>query len=273
VAGTLINNFPAWIASALIVGIPLGSAALYNTRRARALERQVRALFNYDRRYEQYFDRWVFRQADIPGYWAATYYCERDFTALRPMPEWVLGISRVSERDLPFTVTPPTAKAVQVTRSGAGRCLPQEIDVQAAKVRISIEFEPALRPGESVQVSLVIDIPQFKAGTVDTLRLRDRVTPAPPANTELLIREVQFPTVEYRVELVIPERLGSKRHSVQVFLRGYKFLEEETLIERAGAFTVTRADLDGDTAWVMTLARYAPPLRAHYRFLWEPPHQ
>ena len=271
-AGSAIAaRVPAPIASALLVGIPLGSFALDRHRRLQSLERRFRELYTFDRRYERVLSRWTFRESGDPEYWDATHHGEREMTVLAPMASWRWSIQRRSDDDVPAGAPSPVLRNHFATRSGPGDCTFLQPHKQKSTLAFRIEFEPRLRPGETVSISFDLDVFQHKPATLEALRRRPVPAIAPPGESEFSSYDVTFPTARLTKEIVIPERLGAGRFDFQALLRDNDFTVEAQHIREHALFDATQVKVDGQPAWRLRLERVAPPLRATYRLCWRLP--
>lgn len=270
-AATVASVVPAWAAGAMLVGIPLGSLGLYEQRRARALQEQVRQLYHLDRKYARYLSRWTLGESDRSGSWSGTHHGERDFIALKPIRKWTWNITRRAEDDLPFSTAPPVLRNQRVRRSGPGTCTFHSPHKQGANLSFRIEFDPMLRPGERVSLAFDIYVPAYKPATLELLRARPASAIPPPGEADFTSTDISYPIDTFVKELVIPERLDSRRHGLQVLLRDNEFLEEVQFIDAHECFSIDRSSVDNENVWLLRLERYQPPIRATYRFYWKPP--
>lgn len=215
-ASTIYSKLPPWLASAVLVGIPLGALSWYQWYRARDLADQVRQLYNFDRKYVRFLTRWTLRKSEVSGYFAGTYHGERDLVALRPIRKLEWNISRRSDDDMPFSVYPPTLYNQRISRTGDGVCKFNSPHKLEANFTFRIEFDSMLRPGERVSVSYDVDVPVFKAGTLERLRRRPMALIQAPRDSDYSSTDVSYPMEEFIKEVLILESLGTTRHGLQV---------------------------------------------------------
>jgi hypothetical protein len=270
-SGALFSKLPSWMASSLIVGIPLLSLSIYQWRKADFLGKQVKQLYHYDRKYTVSISRWTMRESEVQGYWAGVHHGEREMIALAPIGKWTWNISRRADDDLPFYNHPPTLMNLRATRSGVGNCSFMEPHRQGANLTFRIEFDPMLRVGETVSISFDIDVPVYKPATLEGLRRRPAPAIAAPGEVEFSSIDIVYPVDKFISEIVIPESLGSRRHGVQVLLRDNEFSEEASFLRDKNAFVVDRSSVDNMPVWILRVERDNPPIKASYRIYWEPP--
>jgi hypothetical protein len=270
---SLSTKMPPWILSALLVGIPLAVYSIHLGRMNRQLRNQVIHLYHYDRRYQFFLSRWTMRKSAVMGYWDATLHAERRFTCLRPMRSMRWNINRRSEDDMPFNKHLPQLKGYTATRSGHGLCVFREPHRTGASLTFRVEFDPKLRPGEEVVMQWELDVPVYKPGTIEFLRERPAPQVPPPGEAEFTTTDVTYPIDEFVKEVIIPEKLMSSRHGVQVLRRDNEFVEEEEFLNRTGNFEVLRTDSNGESVWAIRIVRKNPPIKTAYRIYWRPPQE
>jgi hypothetical protein len=250
----------------------MGAWGIYERRRAGYLKDQVRQLYHYDKKYFRFYTRCSFREAEVPGFWAARYHVERDFVALKSVRHWTWTVNRRTEDDMPFSVHPPVISHRHATRTGSGECHFLKPHKSGANFSFRVEFDPPLRPGERAQISVDIDFPVMKPATLAQLRLRP-ASPAPvPGEAEFSSTDIESVIDEFVKEIVIPERLGSRRHGLQVLRRSAEFDEEATFVREHECFQVNRSRVDNQPVWNLRLERFQPPIKTCYRTYWELPN-
>ncbi|MER5648168.1 hypothetical protein [Streptosporangium sp. NPDC002524] len=272
-ASTLTSKLPDWVASAIIVGIPLATFGLYQWRRARFLDDQVKQLYYFDRKYVRSLSRWTMRESEVDGYLNGTHHGEREMIALAPIRQWTWSIMRRAEGDLPFYDHPPVLRNQQASRSGAGVCIFRQPHKQGTSLSFRIEFDPMLRPGERVNISFDIDVPVYKPATLEGVRMRPSPRVATPGEAEFSSTYIEYPVDELVKEIVIPERLRTYRHGIQVIRLDNEFAEEANFVSNNECFHIDRSTIDNQAVWILRLERYRPPLNTLYRIYWEPPKE
>ncbi len=269
--GAVVDAVPAWAAGSFIVAVPLATLADYQRRRIRVLEDEVRQLYHYDRRYLHYTSRLTFAPSDVEGFWAGSYECGRTFVAIKPIRSWNWNITRRTEGDLPFSEFPPTVDLLTCLRSDDGICELQSPHKQGANFAFRIRFEPMIRPGEQVTLLVKVNIPVYKPATREILRRRPPPKVPPPGEAEYSTTDILYPIDNLEKEIVIPERLRSRSHGLQVLRGDNDFAQESDEIDQNAAFTVGRGVVQGDNAWILRLSRHRPQLKTTYRIYWELP--
>lgn len=264
----VIQALPLWAATPVLVGVPLASWGWASHRRNVVLRRLLSQLDHYDRRYDEFASRWVLgpRAGD---HLAGTHHARRAMIARQPIRHLTWHIDSRSDDDISYVGGTVTDRAAR--RSGQGECIFLEPHHSMSKFSFRVRFEPALRPGEELDLSYTVHIPSFRTAHLGALRTRPAPPVAPPGEAEFCDSTVAFPIERYVKEVVIPVALGTTRHGLQVLRRDQEFRDEASAIERNGDFSVQRTTWDGDDAWVLRLTRHRPPIKTKYRIYWEPP--
>lgn len=271
-AGAAVASLvPDWAVSGLLVGIPAVTFAIVQRRRASSAIGQVRQLYNYDRKYTEYFVRWTLGPSEDPRYWSGINYTHRKFVALKPMRTWEWSVSRRSDDDVPFSNV--SLRNRSVTRTQDGTAVFREPHLTTSRFKFAIEFDPPLRVGEWATLSFEALVPTHKVASLELLRNRLKPSLPAPADCDFSSVSLSFPIDDFQYELVIPESLGSRRHGLQVVERQNEYIHEKNLIDAEKMFTVARSTGDGNApAWKMSLRRKLPPVGTTYRIVWEPPN-
>lgn len=267
---TIAAALPPWLAGALLAGIPLASLSIYQQRRATVLARQVRELYDFDRKYVIYLSRWVMCESSIDGYWSGSHHGEREMVVLKPIRRVNWSITRRNESDLPFSTALPYLDRSHAERSGSGRCTFNAPHKAGTTLAFGIDFEPMLRVGETVSLEFDLVVPLYKPGTLALLRDRPSAAVPTPGETDFTSTIVSYPIEQFTKEVIIPERLGSRHHGIQVMNHDNDLTAESEYVRRHNCFDVRTTSADGESAWLLQLNRVRPPIGATYRVFWEP---
>lgn len=267
-AATIASKVPLWLVSPILVGIPLLTFAIVQWRRARAATKQLRQLYHYDRQYLRYVTSWVMSEGPDPNYWAGTHHAERKMVALRPISYFTWNITRRSDDDNPFSGVTVTNR--QATRSGDGLCTFKDPHKQSSNFTFRVEFEPSIRPGETVELSFDVFVPKHKCANVASLSSRPRPTIPSPGGSDYSSTDISYPIEEFIKEVVIPENLRSRAHGVQTLMKT-DFPAEKEHLDKTGGITISRVQVDEGGAWKVRVERKQPPIGCTYRVVWMPP--
>ncbi len=266
---TIASKLPVWSLSGILVGVPLAAFAYNQNRKAVKATKQLVQLYHYDRRYHKYVTSWSLTASENPDYWTGIHHAERHFTAIRPVRYFTWNVTRRSDDDLPFDAAEVRNK--RASRSASGSCIFHDFHKQKANLTFRIEFDPPLRPEESVDLAFDVIVPRHKVSNIELLRSRPRPKIPLPEGLDYSSTDISYPIEKFVKSVDIDERLGTIHHGLQVLLQQDEFLEEKAYLSSGNRFTIDRAQVDGNSVVRLKIERDRPPIGTTYRLTWEPP--
>jgi TIR domain len=216
------------------------------------------------------------RSAQSVRRWGATYRAEIDFEVLEQTVDHVRIDLTPSTEAVPFSIdNRPAVQLLKSSRSSPGAIrLGNPYKATGAAFAFRVNFEPPLQQGDTANVGVSIEIPEYRLGVREDLvgfllksgsELRDY-----DFNSRTILR----PTERYEYRVILPKSLGATPLAPEVLRNTTSFDDEQGFVRsQPGVFSISEEELDGDACWVMKLRRDNPPFRASYRLRWRLPSE
>lgn len=273
--GAILSLLPLPFATALLIGLPLGSFTIAQQVQIRRLKRLLHEAAPQSiptLEFLEYETSVAYAASAVDGYLQATYSGRRAAVARVERRAWTWSIAKRSDGDILFTTGGnPTLKVTSAARSSDGVCIGRDFHKSGSNLSFRVDFEPPLAVGESFDVSYEVVIPAHKAATLDVLRKRPKPIVPTIGESEYQSVDLGQPTRHIEFTAVLPVSLGTSAHHLEVIRNHREDRLEASNIERDRYFTVTRIQHEGTDAWQLRLSRPSPPIGVLYRLCWEPP--